>query len=82
MKQKQLLKKKHEIRKQYGSTSASYKISKAETKKLVRKDKLRYIENSISKLFYQVNNTMLPSKTSKLILRTLAGASKTKTIPS
>ena len=44
---------KHEIRKQYGSTSASYRISKPETKKLVRKDKLKYVEkelDSISKL--------------------------------
>ena len=44
---------KHEIRKQYGSTSAYYRISKAETKKLVRKDKLKYTEkelDSISKL--------------------------------
>ena len=41
---------KHKIRKEKGSASMQYKIDKAESKKLVKKDNLNHIECSIEEL--------------------------------
>ena len=41
---------KHKIRKANGPSSSEYKIAKAESKKLVKKDKLKQIERDINLL--------------------------------
>ena len=44
---KQAILNKHQTRRKYGGTSIKYKVAKAETKKLVRKDKMKHIEQEI-----------------------------------
>ena len=46
-KTKEAIETKHKIRKQIGDKSPEYKVAKAESKKLVRKDKLQQIEKDI-----------------------------------
>ena len=48
---------KHNIRKQKGDKSTEYKIAKAESKKLVRKDKLEHVEKQMD-----IINTLPPHK--------------------
>ena len=41
---------KHKIRKKIGATSTQYRIAKAESKKLVKKDRLKQIEKNVDSL--------------------------------
>ena len=41
---------KHKIRKEHGPSSPTYKITKAESKKLVKKDKLKFTDNQLDAL--------------------------------
>lgn len=52
---KQAITSKHNIRKVYGPNSIQYKIAKSESKKLVKKDKLKHLEKGIDEL-----NTLPP----------------------
>lgn len=49
-KTKQAIKSKHKIRKKFGSSSTQYKIAKSESKKLVKKDQLKQLEDDIDEL--------------------------------
>lgn len=72
---------KHNIRKQKGDKSTEYKIAKAESKKLVRKDKLEHVEKQMD-----IINTLPPHKQNyatikrlKSKLKNITWESKTKT---
>ena len=47
---KQAITNKHKIRKQHGASSPQYRVAKTEIKKLVKKDKLKTIEEECDKL--------------------------------
>lgn len=76
-KTKQDIRNKHKIRKEKGPKSAEYKIAKAESKKLFKKDKIKQIQDDIEKLSY---NTVLLSKSSKQSLKISVGVSKTEMV--
>ena len=57
---------KKDVRKKYGDSSAQYKIAKAETKKLVKRDKINQLNNDLDEI-----SNLSPDKQSFLAMKKL-----------
>ena len=64
------------MRKEKGPKSSQYKVAKAESNKLVKKDKIKQIQDDIEK----ISSTALLSKDAKQSLKLSAGESRTEVV--